>query len=297
MIKVELEPTRLIVDEPTELAVSLTNIGPGACTGVLFTVQLPVELALLRGKRQCRVPCLDEHQTHVHRIQVQARQIGTWVLRSASFSYRDTRGAVVQAPRVEIPLLVEAPRRLEAVNKPVVKVAWEASDLFVNRWGGLHGQVSNVGQVPIGPVTVSAQGPLTCTPVTIPTLPPGALAPFVLKIRPTEAGSMVPVTLQVTYEFGSGQEDGLTVEGALNVEEAIIQTGPIHVQGDLLQPGAKKVEGDEISGYGQKGDRVEIRREGPTGPAPTASFCHHCSERLRPGSRFCHKCGEMVVSK
>jgi len=104
MIQVTLEPTQLVVDQPNELIVRLTNVGRGTYTNVVFKLVLPVQVVLLQGPDRIKIPLLDAGQSIMHTMHLRPKQVGTWVLTSSNFSYRDTLGQSQRISNVRLEL-------------------------------------------------------------------------------------------------------------------------------------------------------------------------------------------------
>jgi len=294
MIEVTAEPRKLALNQPTELNIRLANVGTGTCTDIRLVWQIPVELVLLQGQRQCRIARLAPGDVcDLPPFRLQARKRGAHLICASSFTYRDPRGMPIEAAPVEIPLLVEPAPAATMVFAPELALTWQQPLLIRERWSVLRGELCNVGWNRACQIQVSLSGQVECTAVLIQEVAGNTTVAFDVRVCPKAAGVAVPVVWEVTYEDGSGLGGALRLEADLAVEEPSTHTGPVFVGGDWLAPGAKKVGGDEISGAGQKGDRVEIQRAAAGGVSH--AFCSHCGQPLPPDGRFCPSCGQRTA--
>jgi hypothetical protein len=92
MLDTSVEPRQLEVDRQVDLAVRLVNAGIGPCTDLVFRLQLPVQVRLLRGNTLIRRTQLDAGTSASCVLRVRPRQVGTWRLTSPNFSYLDPQG-------------------------------------------------------------------------------------------------------------------------------------------------------------------------------------------------------------
>jgi TIR domain len=92
MLYTSVEPRQLEVDRPVDLAVRLVNAGIGPCTNMVFRLELPVQVRLLRGNTLIRRTQLDAGASASCMLRVRPRQVGTWRLTSPNFSYLDPQG-------------------------------------------------------------------------------------------------------------------------------------------------------------------------------------------------------------
>jgi TIR domain len=92
MIQASIAPRQLEADRPAELVVRLTNVGQGLCTNLVFRIELPVQLVLLRGSDRIEVARLEAGASVTSSLSVKPLKAGTWALTSPNFSYQDPRG-------------------------------------------------------------------------------------------------------------------------------------------------------------------------------------------------------------
>jgi hypothetical protein len=92
MLNTSVEPRQLEVDGQVDLAVRLVNAGIGPCTNLVFRLQLPVQVRLLRGNTLIRRTQLDAGASASCVLRVRPRQVGIWRLTSPNFSYLDPQG-------------------------------------------------------------------------------------------------------------------------------------------------------------------------------------------------------------
>jgi hypothetical protein len=203
VIAVSVHPGEIPVDWPVEMTLRLTNTGVGACTNVRLTFRLPLEILLIRGRRQVQVARLGRGEHHDHLLQVRARKEGAFRLVSTNFSYRDPAGRGRRVPETAVPLRVVAPVR---VPIPELELALETASLPLGEWSPLSGRIVNTGEVPAYGVTLSVAGPsLQAHGEMVGDLPPGDVLPFTLSTRVTEAGTRVPIRLEAAFRGGNGE--------------------------------------------------------------------------------------------
>ena len=111
MIQVAVAPQQLEVARPTELAVRLTNAGPGPCTNLVFRLRLPVQIVLLRGDERIEVAELEAGASATRTLRVKPLKVGTWRLTSPNFSYQDPWGHARRIADLGLDLRVVAPTR------------------------------------------------------------------------------------------------------------------------------------------------------------------------------------------
>jgi hypothetical protein len=108
MIQVTLETTRLIADQPNDLGLRFINTGRGPCTNIVFKLDLPVQMVLLRGPDRIEVPSLEAGQSVTTIVRVRPKQAGNWTLASTNFSYRDAFGQSQRVTDLRFNLVAEA---------------------------------------------------------------------------------------------------------------------------------------------------------------------------------------------
>ncbi len=135
MIEVAAGPRKLVLNQPTEFNICLTNVGTGTCTDIRVVWQIPVELVLLRGQRQCRIARLAPGDVYdLPPFRLQAKKTGMHLICASSFTYRDPRGMPIEAAPVEIPLLVEPVPAAATVFAPELALTWQQPPLVRGRW-------------------------------------------------------------------------------------------------------------------------------------------------------------------
>jgi hypothetical protein len=109
MIQASVAPRQLEVDRTAELVVQLTNVGLGSCTNLVFRVQLPVQIVLLRGNERIEVAQLEAGASATCTLRVKPLKVGTWTLTSPNFSYQDPRGHARRIADLRLDIRVVAP--------------------------------------------------------------------------------------------------------------------------------------------------------------------------------------------
>jgi hypothetical protein len=209
MIQVSLEPERLVVGHSSELTVRLTNTGRGVCTGVVFKLELPVQIVLLRGSDRLEVARLDAGESVAHVVQVRAKLAGEWTVTSTNFSYSDAFGMPqrIRDLRLVVPVAPAIPPA--TAPEPQCSVVLHTTRLPLKRWEWLEGSVVNTGLTELLKTKVRALGPLESdrnSPWTVlGSLSPGERAAFRIPVYVHERGSHVPIYLEVTHTDALGR--------------------------------------------------------------------------------------------
>jgi len=92
MLNPSVEPRQLEIGRQVDLAVRLVNVSIGPCTNVIFRLELPVQVPLLRGDTLIKRIQLDVGASADRVLRVLPRKVGIWTLTSSNFSYLDTQG-------------------------------------------------------------------------------------------------------------------------------------------------------------------------------------------------------------
>jgi|WetSurMetagenome_2_1015567.scaffolds.fasta_scaffold176230_1 hypothetical protein len=92
MIDITFQPTQLVIDQISSLSIKLTNSGNKPCTHINFRLRLPTQIVLLEGTDKIDNAKIDPGQNIIHTVRVRPKQVGSWFIRSSSFSYRDSQG-------------------------------------------------------------------------------------------------------------------------------------------------------------------------------------------------------------
>jgi hypothetical protein len=92
MIDITFQPTQLVVDQINSLSVMLTNSGDKSCMHVNFRLWLPPQITLLEGTDKIEDEKIDPSQAITLTVRVRPKQVGSWIISSSSFSYRDIQG-------------------------------------------------------------------------------------------------------------------------------------------------------------------------------------------------------------
>src|SRR5690349_10884798 len=92
MIDITIEPTQLIVDQIDTLSIRLTNSDNKPCTHIGFRLRLPSQIVLLEGTDKIDIAKIEPGQNVIHTMRVRPKQVGSCMISSSSFSYRDGQG-------------------------------------------------------------------------------------------------------------------------------------------------------------------------------------------------------------
>ena len=78
LIQVTISPTQLPAGMAEDIDVRLTNVGPGRCTNVVFSLRLPVGLVLLKGTGKIQRSALDAGEFFNTSLRVTASGPGSY---------------------------------------------------------------------------------------------------------------------------------------------------------------------------------------------------------------------------
>jgi hypothetical protein len=109
MIRVSVIPQELEAEHEADLVVRLTNAGLGSCTNVVFRVQLPVQIVLLRGNERIEAAQLEAGASVESALRVKPQRAGMWALTSPNFSYQDPLGQTRRITNLGLDIRVVAP--------------------------------------------------------------------------------------------------------------------------------------------------------------------------------------------
>ena len=92
LIQVTISPTQLPAGVAENIEVRLTNVGPGSCTNITFSLRLPVGMVLSKGTSKIKRNTLAAGESFNTSLRVTAGEPGPYRLTSPSFSYQDHQG-------------------------------------------------------------------------------------------------------------------------------------------------------------------------------------------------------------
>jgi CHAT domain len=205
MIHVGVSPARIHAGDPVELDISLTNTAAGTCTKVIFTVRLPVGLVRLRGPSKIEVDRVLPGQSVTSQLRVRAEKAGRYRLTSTNFSYRDHLGRPHRETGFAAEITVDPAHN--SLLQPEVRVELADAELPYDEWAIVRGRITNTGAVGVSALTVTLSGQVTTedrtAQGTLEQLPPGRSADVPFHVRAEQAGTNVPVHLDLAYEYRS----------------------------------------------------------------------------------------------
>jgi hypothetical protein len=208
MIEVSVQPSRLVAGRQACLAIRFTNTGQGACSKVVFKLDVPVGIALLQGRSKVEIPSIPAGGSHTHEMTVEPAKAGSFRLESGNFSYRNEFGVSVPVTDFRWELSVEAAPPVRPVvarptPRPVVELEHGGSTLTVGEWGEIRILVHNASGVPLSDVTVAVTGPFEGDPARarkVSVLPDRKTARVTFSIS-APLGGQLPVTVHTTSSF------------------------------------------------------------------------------------------------
>jgi uncharacterized repeat protein (TIGR01451 family) len=236
MIHVGVSPARIHVDDPVDLDISLTNTGAGTCSKVIFTVRLPTGLVRLRGSSRIEAERVLPGQSVTSQLRVRADKVGQYLLTSTNFSYRDHLGRSHRKTSFATEITVEPARNVP--GQPEVTVDLVDMELPYDEWAIIRGRITNTGAVGISAVTISLSGQVTTDDRTgqgtLEQLPPGRSADVPFHVRARQAGTNVPVHLDLAYEYRSRRYSVAATRGIRVIRDRV--TGSGVPSGSVRQP-------------------------------------------------------------
>jgi hypothetical protein len=227
MIRVGVSPVRIHVDDPAELDISLTNTSAGICSKVIFTVRLPAGLVRLRGPSKIEVDRVLPGQSVTSQLRVRAEKVGRYLLTSTNFSYRDHLGRPHRETSFAAEITVEPAQ--SPPSQPQVTVELADMELPYDEWAIVRGRITNTGMVGVSALTVTLSGQVTTddrtAQGTLEQLPPGRSADVPFHVRAGQAGTNVPVHLDLAYEYRSRRYSVKTTQGIRVVRDRVTGSG------------------------------------------------------------------------
>ena len=227
MIHVGVSPARISVDDPVELGISLTNTGAGICSKVIFTIKLPPGLVRLRGPSKIEVDRLLPGKSVTSQLRVRAEKADRYLLTSTNFSYRDHLGRPHREKGFAAEITVEP--AYSPPSQPQVTVELADMELPYDEWAIVRGRITNTGAVGVSALTITLSGQVTTDDRTaqgrLEQLPPGRSADVPFHVRARQAGTNVPVHLDLAYEYRSRRYSVATSQGIRVVRDPGTGTG------------------------------------------------------------------------
>jgi hypothetical protein len=205
MIHVGVSPARINAGDPAELDIILTNTTTGPCTKVIFTIRLPAGLVRLRGPSKIEVDSLLPGQSVISPLRVRAEKAGRYQLASTNFSYRDHLGRPHRETGFAAEITVDPADN--PLPPPQVRVELVDTELPYDEWAIVRGRVTNTGAVGVSNLTLTLSGQVTTddrtAQGTLEQLPPARSADIPFPVRAGQAGTDVPVHLDLAYGYRS----------------------------------------------------------------------------------------------
>jgi len=209
MIEVSFDPRLLEVGRDADLTVRLTNTGPDVCTDLVFRLDLPTGIVLLRGGEHIRAARLAPGHAESRAVRVRARRPGRHRVTSGNFSYRDSTGT---SRRIrDFAALLDAVEPAESAEPAAEGLAVSVANAVLpcGQDTVLRGRVDNVGgvdfisvRVETADAAVEQRGPECLVgPLTV-----GQGAPFALRVRLHEHGDRVPIRIRTIGTTRRGRE-------------------------------------------------------------------------------------------
>jgi hypothetical protein len=153
MIDIIFQPAQLVRDEISSLSIKLTNSSNKLYNHVNFRLQLPSQIVLLEGTDKIENAKIEPGQNIILTVRVRPKQVGSWIISSSSFSYRDSQGrshhpaplqqeisVVLKTPALNSQPIDISPRKITADSFLQVQhhaISYYENEVFVSyAWGG-----------------------------------------------------------------------------------------------------------------------------------------------------------------
>lgn len=203
MIHITVEPTQLVIDQISSLSIMLTNSENKPCTHISFKLRLPSQIVLLEGNDKIEIAKIDPFQDVTHTVRVRPKQIGSWIIGSSSFSYRDSQGQSQHPSPLQQEVEVIPITLASKLQEPKVLVKLSTEALPFGEWDQLEGEIINSGDVILYDVSFRVVGPVAWNTYnaqhSLGIIRVGESKSFQVLVRAEESGNKVPLHIEVTY--------------------------------------------------------------------------------------------------
>lgn len=198
MINLTLEATDFFVDQPNNLTICITNTSPEILTNVLFSIRLPGAIRVQSGSKQVSIPQLTSNKKFKHTIRVVPKSVGTCTVKIVNFSYRDSFGKTQRLRERSSQIAIR--KALPPPPEGKIEIKLDTTELCLEEWGLLNGEVRNIGKIALQGIKVRAAGRVECDKdFCLARLLAGEKAPFSLQVRPLESGTNVPILIETKF--------------------------------------------------------------------------------------------------
>lgn len=241
MIHIAVEPTQLIVNQINTVSVIFSNLDDKPCTRISFRLRLPTQITLLDGTDQIYMEQINSHENITHTVRVRPKEIGSWIIGSSSFSYRDSQGQsrhpVPLQQMVDVVQAVAIPELLESK----ISVELHTKSLPLKEWGQLECDVINCGSIAIYNVSFKILGPVALDGFNsqdiLGVLMPGEHKKIQVLARADESGNKVPFHFEVAYYDKMGKnrhyDQLIPIQVVTRNEAVTIQLGETHDENNI----------------------------------------------------------------
>lgn len=207
LIQVTISPVHLRAGMAENIDVRLTNVGPGRCTNIIFSVRLPVGLVLLKGTVKIQQNTLAAGESFNTRLRVTSDEPGPYRLTSPSFSYQDHQGRSRHVKDFAANITVGEGKR--TALRPRLSAELVTEEVGLGEWGLLRASATNVGDADAFEVVVTLAGQSIATeenrPIAVPVLALGSSEDLTFHVLARESGTHVPIRLDFSYRGPDGQ--------------------------------------------------------------------------------------------
>jgi hypothetical protein len=206
VIDLHLLPENVIAGESATVRLRVTNTGPGPCTNVELTIEIPVGIIHVLGRDRLYLERLEAQKDFDLELRVIAEQPGQFRFTARNLSYRDHRGRVQRVP--ELGLKLVARRAGQPPPQPSLKVDIQTERLPLGEWSDLQVALRNTGAVGVTDLMASISGPVTPDSRSrrrrIGSLGPGESADVCFSVRADQAGAAVPIHFDLNCSGPAG---------------------------------------------------------------------------------------------
>jgi hypothetical protein len=218
MIEVTLSPVDITADDENELLLALTNRASEPYTNIVFNLQLPSEVLLLRGLDKVGLSNLDPGESHKAKIVVVPKLAGAWAATGSSISFLDRRGCRTSVK--DLNLVLKATIR-EPPPAPELALRVSLKPLLQKHWQKLNGQIENTGGVELWRILVRVSGGVESDgPCSVGDLHPGQNQSFAINVYPLQTGASVPLKFEVEFLDSSGKPQRVPQSFDVEVHES-----------------------------------------------------------------------------
>lgn len=232
MISVVLDPSEFTAQKNTKIAVCLINSSREIVTNLACKIDMPDSITVLSGSTNIEVLRILPGEKISQTLQILPKAIGSWLVTSSNFSYRDGSGRPHRISDLKCKVKVIKPLSPPPTARIDIKLL--SSDINLNQWHKLRWIISNTGCIGIQELTVKVLGKVNCDPdeLYIGVLSIGQNKEFSVLANAYESGSNVPVFIEIIFVDSIGRRNTRRISTPLNVIEKV-NSGYTYVENQI----------------------------------------------------------------